>query len=78
MSVREEIQKRISKMDDAILPELLKELDRLEKRKQGRKRFSEEFLTTLHQVRTRNTPENPNVMLEDISDAVQTDRQRQK
>jgi hypothetical protein len=78
MTLREEIQKRISNMDDAVLPELLKELDAFEKRELGRERFSKDFLNTLPKVRERNKGENPDVILDEISEAVQEHRQTQK
>ncbi|MGL4609035.1 MAG: hypothetical protein ACRCYY_05030 [Trueperaceae bacterium] len=78
MSLREEIQKRISSMDDAVLPKLLKELEEFEKREQGRERFSKDFLSTLTRVRERNKGENPDVILDEISGAVQEHRQTQK
>jgi hypothetical protein len=54
MNLREKIQKRISSLDDAVLPDLLKELDAFEKRSRGRERFSKEFLSSLTKVRDRN------------------------
>jgi hypothetical protein len=78
MNLREEIQKRISNMDDAVLPDLLKELDAFEKRGRGRERFSKDFLSTLTKVRQRNKGENPDVILGEISESVQEHRQTQK
>lgn len=78
MTLREEIQQRISKMDDAILPELLKEIEMLEKRGRGRERFSNDFLNTLNKVRERSKGENPDVILDEITEAVQEHRQTQK
>lgn len=78
MTLREEIQQRILKMDDAVLPELLKEIDAFEKRERGRERFSKDFLSTLSKVRERNKGEDPEVILDEISEAVQEHRQTQK
>ena len=78
MTLREEIQKRISNMDDAVLPDLLKELDAFENRERGRERFSKDFLSTLTKVRERNKGENPDAILDEISKAVQEHRQTQK
>jgi hypothetical protein len=78
MTLREEIQKRISNMDDAVLPDLLKEIDAFEKRERGRERFSKDFLSTLTKVRERNKGENSDVILGEISEAVREHRQTQK
>jgi hypothetical protein len=76
MNLREEIQKRISNMDDAVLPELLKELDAFEKRGRRRERFSKDFLD-----RTE-TPKNNDLTGEEAlkiaTEAVNADRQKSR
>ena len=48
MNLREEIQERIAKLDDAVLPDLLLDLDALEER-QNRK-FSQDFIDMMNRT----------------------------
>jgi hypothetical protein len=45
MTLREEIQKRIASMDDAVLPDLLRELDFFEERRN--RKFPQDFLNMM-------------------------------
>ncbi|MGL4608097.1 MAG: hypothetical protein ACRCYY_00200 [Trueperaceae bacterium] len=71
MTLREEIQQRIANMDDAVLPEVLRELDFLEQRRN--RDFPEDFLSMMH------TPNNKRLTSEEAlkiaTEAVHADRQ---
>jgi len=51
VATREEIYERIAGMDDAALPDLLEQLNRFERRRQG---LSSKFFDTLGNVQQRN------------------------
>ena len=51
MDIREQIQERIANMDEAVLPDLLEQLNRFEKRRRG---LSQDFFDTLAKVHERN------------------------
>ena len=50
MDIREQIQERIAKLDDAILPDLLLELDALEERQN--REFSQDFINLMNRTST--------------------------
>lgn len=72
MTVREEIQERIARMDDAVLPDLLEQLDRFEKRRRG---LSQDFFNTLNKVHERNKDLSGEEALEIADEAVKWARQ---
>ena len=76
MTLREEVHSRIDKLDDAALSKLIEQIDRLEQ-KEGRS-FSAEFTKTLEAVRERNKHDDPDTILEEITEEVKADRQSQR
>ena len=75
MTLREEIQERIAKIDDAALPDLLEQLDRFEKR---RRNFSREFFDTLNKVHERNKDLSGEEAMEIADEAVRWARQNRE
>ena len=75
MTLREEIQERIAKIDDAALPDLLDQLDRFEKRRRG---FSQEFFDTLDRVHERNKDLSGEEAMEMADEAVRWARQNRE
>ncbi len=71
MTIREEIQERIAKLDDAALPALLEQLERFEKRG----RFSHEFFDALASAHARNKDLSGDDALRLATEAVNADRQ---
>lgn len=73
MTIREQIQERIAKLDEAVLPAVLRELDFLEER--HKREFSQEFLEMM------NTPTNNTMTGEEAlklaTEAVKEVRQEQ-
>lgn len=71
MTIREQIQERIAKMDDAMLPAVLRELNFLEER--HKREFPQDFLEMM------TTPRNPDLTgdeaLEFATQAVKEARQ---
>jgi hypothetical protein len=71
MTLREEIQQRIANMDDAVLPDVLRELDFLEQRRN--REFPQDFLDMMQ------TPKNNGLTGEEAlkiaTEAVNADRQ---
>ena len=72
MTLREEIQERIAKLDDAVLPDLLEQLERLEKQP----RFSQDFFDALTSAHERNKDLSGEDALKIATEAVNADRQR--
>ena len=75
MTLREEIQERIAKIDDAALPDLLEQPDRFEKRRRG---FSQEFFDTLNRVHERNKDLSGEEAMELADEAVRWARQNRE
>jgi hypothetical protein len=72
MTIREQIHARLAKMDDAVLPEVLRELDFLEER--HKRDFPQDFLELLQ------TPKDNSLSGEEAlriaTEAVNADRQK--
>lgn len=74
MTLREKIHERIDNIDDAQLPKLLKQLERFEKHG----RFSDDFWEALHSARERNKDDDPDDILREVTEVVNTDRQSRR
>lgn len=74
MNLREEIQKRISKMDDTVLPDLLRELEFFEERRN--RKFPQDFLDMM-QARKNNGLTGEEA-LEIATEALKADRQKNR
>jgi hypothetical protein len=72
MTLREKIHEHIDQLDDAVLPSILKELERVK----ARGRFSQDFWDTLYKVHTRNQALSGEDALKLATEAVKADRQR--
>ncbi|MEM6427696.1 MAG: hypothetical protein AAF708_00545 [Deinococcota bacterium] len=73
MTLREDIQNRIANLADTALPQLAEVLDVLENAQQ--QELSEDFLATIQAIKTRNQDKDPEALLQQITDAVNQDRQ---
>lgn len=76
MDLREQIQERISKLDEAVLPDVMRELDFLEERRN--RTFPQAFLDTVQTIKERNKDLDPDVILREVSEAVIADRQSRR
>ncbi|MEM7738460.1 MAG: hypothetical protein AAF267_22005 [Deinococcota bacterium] len=68
MTLREQIQARIAELDEAVLPDVMRELDLLEERLS--REFPQDFLDMLAQVRERNSDLSPEEAEELANEAV--------
>lgn len=75
MSVREQVQERIDKMDEAALESVLEQIERIEK---SRSRFSPEFFDALNASHERNKDLSGEEALEIASEAVNESRQKRR
>jgi len=76
MNLREEIQERIAKLDEAVLPDVMRELNFIEERRN--REFSQKFLDTVQAIKERNKDVDPDELLRDITEAVNADRQKRR
>ena len=75
MTVREQVQERIAKMDEGALERVLAEIDRIE---QNRRRFSPEFFAALDTIHERNSDLSGEEALEIATEAVNESRQKHR
>ncbi len=73
MDLRAEIHERIDQLDDAVLPEVVRELDALQERRE--RDFPPEFLDMVKRVRERNLDLNEDEAANLANDAVKWARQ---
>ena len=73
MTIREKIHNQIDEIDESVLPDLLKELKSFE----ARGRFSQHFWESVEAVKERNKDEDPDVILREVTEALNADRQNQ-
>lgn len=71
MTLRDQIHEQVDELDEAVLPILLKELERVK----ARVRFSQEFWDTLHASHERNKDLTGEEALKIATEAVKADRQ---
>lgn len=76
MDLRETIQERIAKLDDAVLPDVMRELDFLEERR--KRTFPQTFLDTVQTIKERNKDLDPDVILQEVTEAVIADQQSRR
>jgi hypothetical protein len=76
MTLREQIQARIANLDDAVLPEVMRELDLLEERLNLE--FPQDFLDMVANVRERNSDLSPEEALDIATEAVKADRRKHR
>ena len=73
MDLREEIHERIDQLDDAVLPDVIRELNAMQERRE--RDFPPEFLDMVRQVRERNKDLSEDEAADLANDAVKWARQ---
>ena len=76
MTLREQIRKRIDKLDDEALPDVMRELDFIEERQS--RDFPEVFLSMVRRVRERSRDLSPEEADELADEAVKWARQTRR
>ncbi len=76
MDLREQIQERIAKLDDAVLPDLLLDLDALEARQSHE--FPRDFIEMMNRAPERNTHMSSEEALKLATEEVKAHRQSRR